>query len=375
MDQLQHLIEGLVNKADNPKQTVHDSIEKHGKKAIGTLPIYAPEEIIYAAGYIPVGLWGGNIKSNKFNKYYPQFCCSIIKADTELALNGHYDCLDAIITSAFCDTLKCATEIFKIALPETKIIPFVYPQNRKAQSGREYMIAEYKRLQSVLECVSGKKITDEAFAESLSVYKKYRKEMREFTNLAGKHTDIIDSKTRHNIIKAAFFMDKSEYTEIINKINLKLSSYPVTLPERKVILTGLLSEPVKILEILNDNGLYVAADDLAQESRQFRTPDNDSDNIYEYLAERLALQDGCAFLYDSTKSRLDEIKKMVRAHNADVVVYLQMKFCDPDEFDYPIIEKGLQAEDIPVLHIELEQQMESFGQIITRIQGFIESMT
>ena len=39
----------------------------------------------------------------------------------------------------------------------------------------------------------------------------------------------------------------------------------------KIILAGILCEPEEVLDILEENQLAVVADDLAQESRQYRT--------------------------------------------------------------------------------------------------------
>lgn len=211
--------------------------------------------------------------------------------------------------------------------------------------------------------------------ESWKVYSTYREEMRRFVELAGTHTDVVDSGTRHRIMKAAWFMDKREYTEMIHEINEGLSGREaVPRPGGKVILTGLMSEPVEILDVLNENDLYVVADDLAQESRQFRIPDSREGTVYQRLAQRVADQDGCTFLYDEGKTRVDVLKKLVADWDADMVLYLQMKFCDPEEFDRPVIEKELHVAGIPVLCIETEQQTESLGQMMTRIQGFRESM-
>ena len=34
-----------------------------GKKVVGVLPYYAPEELVYAAGIVPMGIWGSNTKT------------------------------------------------------------------------------------------------------------------------------------------------------------------------------------------------------------------------------------------------------------------------------------------------------------------------
>ena len=37
--------------------------KEEGKKVIGVLPYYAPEELVYAAGMVPMGIWGTNNKT------------------------------------------------------------------------------------------------------------------------------------------------------------------------------------------------------------------------------------------------------------------------------------------------------------------------
>jgi benzoyl-CoA reductase/2-hydroxyglutaryl-CoA dehydratase subunit BcrC/BadD/HgdB len=51
-----------------------------------------------------------------------------------------------------------------------------------------------------------------------------------------------------------------------------------------------------------------------------------------------------------------------------------LKFCDPEEFDYPIFKKELEAAKIPALYLEIEQQMDSVEPLRTRIQSFTEML-
>jgi benzoyl-CoA reductase/2-hydroxyglutaryl-CoA dehydratase subunit BcrC/BadD/HgdB len=89
----------------------------------------------------------------------------------------------------------------------------------------------------------------------------------------------------------------------------------------------------------------------------------------------MSRQDGCAFLYDDKKSRGDILKDMVINYEADAIVIVGMKFCDPEEFDYPILKKQLEKANIPLLYLEIEQQMDSVEQLRTRIQSFGEMLS
>jgi benzoyl-CoA reductase/2-hydroxyglutaryl-CoA dehydratase subunit BcrC/BadD/HgdB len=89
---------------------------------------------------------------------------------------------------------------------------------------------------------------------------------------------------------------------------------------------------------------------------------------------RIADQKGCPFLYEPEKTRGQKLIDLVKENKADAVITLQMKFCDPDEFDYPIYKAELEAAGIPLLYLEVEQQMDSFGQIGTRIQSLAEML-
>ena len=44
-----------------------------GKKCVGVLPYFCPEELVYAAGMLPCGLWGAEMQVSESKRYYPAF--------------------------------------------------------------------------------------------------------------------------------------------------------------------------------------------------------------------------------------------------------------------------------------------------------------
>jgi (R)-2-hydroxyisocaproyl-CoA dehydratase beta subunit len=373
MNRIEEIISALKETANHPAKAVKASMEATGKKAVGCFPYYTPDEIIYAAGMLPVGLWGGQTGIKLADKYLQSFCCSIMRINVEQGILGMYDFLSAVVIPTYCGTLKCICDNWQVAVPQSHLIPMVYPQHRKIPAGIAYLIEEYKRVQKEFENLAGKRITEEDLEDSIALYEDYRKTMQLFTALVGKYPKTLNAKTRHLIIKASYFMDKSPYTATIKDLMAELKKFPEEKVDGiKVVITGILAETDALLDAFVENNMVFVADDLAQESRQFRTCVRSAGTALEKLAYRIADHDGCSLLYDEQKKHGQLLIDLVRQNQADGVVVCMMKFCNPEEFDYPIYKKELEAAGIPLLYLEIEQKMDSAEQIRTRIQSFAE---
>lgn len=344
-----------------------------GKTVVGCFPVYTPAELVYAAGMFPIGLWGGQLEINEAKAYIPAFTCSIMQSCLELGLIGAYGDLSAVIIPSMCDTFKCIAQDFKVGVPQVRMIQFAHPQMRKLEAGVLFLKAEYQRIREALEQVSGKKITEDAIAEAIDVFNAYRQALRRFTELAQEHVDIVTPVVRHAVIKAGYYMDKPVYTALLHELCDGLAALPVSKGDKRVLLTGILAEPDTLLEKLAENGLAVAADDLAQETRQFRydVPTDSGDSMYN-LAKWWQVFEGCSMAFDPNKKRLDMIIEDVKKYGINGVIVCMMKFCDPEEYDYPFLKKALEEKGIPELYMEVDQQSEIDAQASTRIQAFSE---
>lgn len=376
MENIENILLEMNEVVSNPKKMVKDYINKTGNKVIGCFPVYCPEELVYAAGMLPVGMWGGQTDIGRAKSQLPAFACSIMQSCLELGMKGAYNDLSGVIIPALCDTLKCIGQNWEVVVPNIEFIPLVHPQNRKIEAGVKFLESQYNIIKGKLEKIAGHKITDEAINSSIKVYNKHRKVMREFSRIACIHPEIITPRKRHLVNKSSFFMDKAKHTELVKKLIDELKKQPeVKWNGKKVILTGIMAEPDKLLDIFEANNLAIVGDDLAQESRQFRTDVKEGyKNPIEALARQWSSLEGCSLAFDPDKKRGQMLIDLVKESNADGVVVCMMKFCDPEEFDYPIYKQELEKADIPNLYIEIDQQMQNNEQARTRIQAFNETL-
>ena len=359
--------------ADNPRKAMDDYKKETGKGAVGIMPVYCPEEIVHAAGYLPIGMWGAQKKQiSKARTYLPPFACSIMQSVMELQLEGVYDDLEAVIFSVPCDTLKCMSQKWNRPVPA---IVFTHPQNRKIAKDAANVFAreEFNIVKEKLEDILDVHISNKAIKNSIAVYNENRAACREFSDVAAEYAAVVTPSDRHAVIKARWFMEKSRHTALVKELIAALKAEPA--PEfkgKKIIVTGIQVEPYDVLDIFQENGFAIVADALAQETRNFRQDVPDDDDALMALARAWNEFDGCSLATDANKPKGQMIIDAVKKYGADAVVVCMMKFCDPEEFDYPILLQEFEAAGVKNLYIEIDQESTAFEQVKTRIQTFAE---
>ena len=367
-------IETLVNEfsaiAANPHGQLKAYKEK-GMKCIGVMPYYAPEELVYAAGMMPMGMWGSNKKTiSRAKEYCATFYCTIAQLDLEMLLDG-------VITPTICDTLRPMSQNIRVAMSEKMPCIFLaHPQFRRPAFGLKFCHDQYTHVKTELEKIRGSEIKDEEIRDAIKVYNKSRKARREFVKLANAHCDVIDPIMRSAVLKASYFMRKDEYTEKLETLNTELRA----LPEAKwngvkVVTSGIIVDNPTLLKIFKDNNVAIAADDVAHESRMIRVDADETGDPMEALCKQFADQDYDVLLYDeaSEQNRRGEyVANLVKESGAQGLVLFMQQFCDPEEMEFPYLKKALDAAGIPFIKLGVDQQMRDFGQAATAIQAFAD---
>lgn len=376
MENINTILAQMQALVDHPAQVMEEHLKNRKTPVIGCLPEYCPEEIVYAAGMLPIGMWGGNTDIIQANMYFPAFACSLVQTTLELGMRGAYNKVSAVIIPSHCDHLKCLGQDWKAAVPQVRHIPLVHPNNRHIEGAVSYLKSEYARIRHEMEVIGRLPISETDLEHAIEVYNSHRQTMREFTLLARDYPQTITPQVRHLIIKSGYFMDKAEHRKWVQAIMTELKQLPgEDWSGKRVVLTGIMAEPDAFLELFTENGLTVAADDLAQESRQFRVdvPAEGSDAL-ERLARRWSLMSGCPLLIDPDKPRRHMLVDLTKESGADGVVACMMMFCDPEEFDFPFYKRTLEEAAIPLLYLEMEPTGKSLEQARTRIQSFAEML-
>ena len=96
MSDVKAMLAELQGICKNPKAQLEATLAR-GQKAVGVLPYFCPEELVYAAGMLPFGLWGAEMQTSLSGRYFPAFTCSLLHTALEMGLKGQLDGLSAIM--------------------------------------------------------------------------------------------------------------------------------------------------------------------------------------------------------------------------------------------------------------------------------------
>ena len=300
METIKELLEQFKYLANNPRKQL-DKYLAAGKKAVGIFPYYAPEEIVYAAGIAPFGVWGGQGPIERAKEYFPTFYYSLALRCLEMALDGTLDGLSASMLTTLDDTLRPLSQNYKVSAGRKIPMIFInHGQHRKEDFGKKYNARIFTKAKEELEKICGVKVTDENLKKAFKVYNENRAEKRRFIKLAASHPQSIKASDRCYVLKSSYFMLKDEHTELLKKLNALLEA----LPEEKwdgvrVVTSGVITDNPGLLDILDSYKVCVVADDVAHESRALKVDiDISIDDPMLALADQFARMDEDPLLYD-----------------------------------------------------------------------------
>jgi len=378
MSMLQELFSEFKAIASNPRAQL-DAYLKQGKKAIGCMPYFCPEELVHAAGMVPFGLWGAETQISEARRYLPAFICSIIQTTLELAVRGSYKGLSAVMAPVLCDSLKSMDGNWRHAVKDIPLIPVAHAQNRKTEAGIEFTASQYRIVKAKLEDIAGRSITNEDAAASIKLYNRRNAAVRRFVDAAAAAPGAVKPSQRSAVFKSSYFMDVAEYTSKVEMLCdcLQTSSqdYKAEGSVKKgpaIVTCGIIADNTGLLGILDDCGVIVIDDVVTHESLRFRYDTPQTGDPFTSLAQMIGYVEGCPVLFDPGKKRFDMLVETVLRRNAAGVIVVMTKFCDPEEYDIVPLRKALQKNGIQHLTVEVDQQTTDVEQIRTAVETFCE---
>ncbi len=350
--------------------------EKRKRKIIGYFCSYTPEEIVFAAGAHPMRLFGTRGDIALADAHLQSYSCSLVRGALEEALAGRLDFLDGTVFPHTCDSIQRLSDVWRLNTDFGFFADVVLPVKLDTDSAKQYMIDVLKKFRRDLEKGLDVSITDDNLKEAIEKYNRIRKYLKTIYELRSKDPGIVTGRDTYAIVRAAMIMDRDYLLKKLPGVieELKRKEPSSGMQKKRVILVGSICDHPDIYRILEDVDGVVVWDDLCTGSRYFEgVTDTDGDPINS-LAKRYAERLICPAKHISLTARGDQIVNLVKENDAQGVVFLLLKFCEPHAFDYPYMKEYLDRENIPSLLLEMEDQLPAEGQLLTRFETFIHML-
>jgi benzoyl-CoA reductase/2-hydroxyglutaryl-CoA dehydratase subunit BcrC/BadD/HgdB len=360
--------------------------KNEGRKVIGSFCVFVPEELILAVNGVSVGVCvGAEFAFEEAEKYLPRNTCALIKAIFGFKLGKvcpYMEAADLLVGENTCDGKKKSYEIFDTLIDKLYIMDL--PQT-KSDAGKALLKSKYVKFIKKLEEVSGNTIDVASLKKGIEITNDKRKALHRLASLRNADPAPISGLDALLINQVSFYDNPVRFTQSVNAIcdeleiriskdsgvfkknapRLLLSGCPMAVPNWKVPF------------LIESAGAVVVGEESCVGERGSRNltsiAGHTVDSLLDYIVERY-FQIDCA-VFTPNKTRLDHVRQMAKDYKADGVIHYSLQFCQPYQIESGMLEKSLEAENMPVLRIDTDYSQEDMGQIRTRVEAFIERIS
>jgi bzd-type benzoyl-CoA reductase N subunit len=350
--------------------------EKTGGRVIGTLCSYAPEELILAGGALGYRIVGGSTSLSRADAHLQTYSCSLVRGALDDALNGRLDFLDGTVFPHTCDSIQRLSDIWRLNARTGFHLDVVLPVKLNTQSARDYMTAVMKKARTDLEALLQKSISDDDLHAAIDTGNTIRSTMQRLYTIRKDRPGTLAGSDLHAIVRASMVMDRNDFSRHLTRMTDELAQRPApaATAAKRIFLSGGVCNLPDVYGIIESAGGTVVGDDLCTGSRGLTGLIDTGAEPMAAIADRYARRVVCPAKHAGITSRGDDLVRRVGETRARAVIFLFLKFCDPHAFDYPYLKSMLDAQGIPSLLVELEEQAASREQFKTRCEAFMEML-
>ncbi len=351
-----------------------------GGKAVAYFPVYAPAELIHAAGMLPVGLSGAGdrLDIQHADARFGSFICSIVKTTLEMGLTGHLQALDAFLFSTICDSARNLCFVMKRNFPDM-YVDFVHlPQNPSSPATEEFLAHEYRRILASLQQLGNCTVDDGAIRNSIILYNRNRALIRELYQLRNRQPHLLKAAECYLLVRGGNFLPVEEHTTLLEDALAQIRVRDVKKRDSiRIVIEGSFCEqpPLALIRLIEEAGCYIVGDDFTIGQAWFEADvPAEGDPVRALAASYLHRSVYSSVRHDFRKPRWQGLLDKVKSTQADAVLFLIAKFCEPAYFDYVPFKQELERAGIPHLQLEFEEKLFTFDRVRTEIETFVESL-
>jgi len=340
-----------------------------GRKAIGCAPLYTPEELLHAAGLLPVTLWG-TPEQNGSSASVPSYLCPVARGIFSAVRGSLGALLDGFVVPSTCDTLQNAFEVFRLSGESRPLFPFVFPVSGTLPGAVEFLLDRLEAFRDWTEAVVGQRVSEGALDRSIRAYDENRRRFGLLERRMSETPGYVTAVEFDRLARSGLLLPKESHSELLEAVLARRS--PKDRRYRgKVFLSGM-AVPEGLMEALDGAGAVLVGNDLAWGHRYYDAPEGGGGDPLLALARRHLQRDFCSTLHDGAAHRDVRLLERAVSAGADRILLVRVRRCEPEGGDLPAIERTVRDRGIPVLCIDTDLSGREGDAAAVRVEAFLE---
>ena len=367
---------GAIEKFQEILERRHDYArewkQRTGSKAFGWMCSYAPVELIYAAGMLPVRILGSHEVQDVTDRYLFPTVCPFSRDALAQGLKGRYDYLNGVTLSRTCSHVQGTFDNWRNYVPTELCYYLWFPCHRESARAVPCLSGEYKGFKEALEKLGGRTITDADLDSAIDLYNTNRRLMRQVYDFRKAEDPPITGAEAMEMVVASQLMDVVDHNQLLEQLLVELPSRKLDRETGlRLMMIGSEMDDILFVRMMEELGCTVVNDEHCTGSRYFWDDVVPGEDRLAAIADRYVNRWPCPAVASDFRTRHDRILEHARDWDVQGALLYQQKFCDPHEFDIPNLQRMFMDNDIPCLVLEFDVTI-PFGQFRTRIEAFLE---
>ncbi len=347
--------------------------EKTGGKVFGCFCSYVPEEILVAADILPVRVLGSHQPQDVTEQHLFGMFCPFCRDVLAQGLKGRYDYLDGITIAQSCIHLRQAYRSWEEHVNQSFSYYLPHPMHVQSPAAVPYLHEELKAFKKAVEEFTGRELTDEDLDRGIRILNENRAAMHELYEYRKRPEPPVTGLEAMYVTVTSTWVDKEEHTAEIRKVLQQLEARRSLDRDTgvRLMFVGSENDDTEFIKMVESVGAMVVVDDHCTGTRYFWNETPRMPDRLEAMAKRYVERPACPAKDHVERSRFPHILQLAKDYDAQGVILIQQKFCDPHEADIPVLRSYLEENGFPCLFLEFDVTV-PMGQFRIRTEAFLE---
>ncbi len=359
-----------INRAEYAKEWK----KRTGGKIIGYFCTYVPEELVYAAGILPVRIMGSHEVQDVTDPHIFAMFCPFCRDCLAQGLKGRFDYLDGITIAQSCLHIRQTFTSWEKHVPIDYSYYLPMPHHVQSPHATSFLTKEIEAFRESLEKWLGRKIEDKAIDDAIEVYNRNRQLLWQVYELRKGASPPLTGEEAMEMVLSSQMVDKEEHNAALETLLGRLAKRTVGRDAgTRLMILGSEDDDIEFLRMVESCGATFVTDDHCTGTRYFWNNVAPNGNRLAAIADRYVKRIPCPTKDWPVRTRVPHVIELAKRYEVQGAIVMQQKFCDPHEIDIPALTKGLNDAGIKTLFLEFDVTVPT-GQFKVRVEAFLEML-